>query len=157
MSETKLKGQERKKPMKIGKASSRNAKVEFGSCALVAVSLCAVCVVAVPVTSFAGIKYWDNPDYMAFDVDDYVSGAILNYDGIRNQGGTDSDHDSSATTWKNLGGSGADYDLAFKSGETTTGEWANDGYIFHGGPRFWTGHFTLYSLPFILRVNGNVI
>ena len=51
----------------------------------------------------AGIKYWDNPDFKAFDVGDYVQdGLVLNYDGIRNAG-ADQPHDSTATTWKNLG------------------------------------------------------
>ena len=75
-----------------------------------------------------------------YSFDDYSQAGLLwNYDGIRNQGGTDADHDSSATTWKNLGSGGSDYDLAFRSGETTTGEWADDGYIFRGGPRFRGG------------------
>ncbi|MBQ2629481.1 MAG: hypothetical protein IJG13_07380 [Kiritimatiellae bacterium] len=89
-----------------------------------------------------------------YSFDDYSQAGLLwNYDGIRNQGGTDADHDSSATTWKNLGSAGSDYDLAFRSGETTTGEWAADGYIFRGGPRFRGGgkvgplkNFTLQTL-----------
>ena len=44
----------------------------------------------------AGIKYWDNPAYKAFDVGDYVPGAEWNYDGIRNVG-ADQPH-SYATT-----------------------------------------------------------
>ena len=64
------------------------------------------------------------------------AGLLWNYDGIYNAGiGT---HDSSATTWKNLGSGGAAYDLSW-NGETTTGEWAEDGYIFRGGPRFRGG------------------
>ncbi len=71
-----------------------------------------------------------------YSFDDYSQAGLLwNYDGIRNQGGTDADHDSIATTWKNLGSAGAAYDLSW-NGETTTGEWAEDGYIFRGGPRF---------------------
>ena len=71
-----------------------------------------------------------------YSFDDYSQAGLLwNYDGIRNQGGTDADHDSTATTWKNLGSAGAAYDLSW-NGETTTGEWAPDGYIFRGGPRF---------------------
>ncbi|MBQ3806775.1 MAG: hypothetical protein II840_02345 [Kiritimatiellae bacterium] len=71
-----------------------------------------------------------------YSFDDYSQAGLLwNYDGIRNQGGTDADHNSSATTWKNLGSAGAAYDLTW-NGETTTGEWAPDGYIFRGGPRF---------------------
>ena len=38
-------------------------------------------------TASAGIKYWDNPDFKAFDVGDYVQdGLVVNYDGIRNAG-----------------------------------------------------------------------
>lgn len=71
-----------------------------------------------------------------YSFDDYSQAGLLwNYDGIRNQGGTDADHDSSAATWKNLGSGGAAYDLSW-NGETTTGEWAADGYVFRGGPRF---------------------
>ena len=89
-----------------------------------------------------------------YSFEDYSQAGLLwNYDGIRNQGGTDADHDSSATTWKNLGSGGSAYDLAFRSGETTTGEWAADGYIFRGGPRFRSGgkvgplkNFTLQTL-----------
>ena len=41
----------------------------------------------------AGIKYWDNPEFKAFDVGDYVQdGLVVNYDGIRNAG-PDADHD----------------------------------------------------------------
>ncbi|MBR4258809.1 MAG: hypothetical protein IKQ17_07255 [Kiritimatiellae bacterium] len=89
-----------------------------------------------------------------YSFDDYSQAGLLwNYDGIRNQGGTDADHNPTATTWKNLGSGGATYDLSFKSGTTTTGEWAEDGYIFRDGPRFWSGaavgpikSFTLQTL-----------
>ena len=65
---------------------------------------------ALPGAALAGIKYWDNPDYRAFDVDCYVSGAVWNYDGIRNDGAT-ADHSTTATTWKNLGSTGANNDV----------------------------------------------
>jgi hypothetical protein len=89
-----------------------------------------------------------------YSFDDYSqAGLVWNYDGIRNQGGTDADHDSSATTWKNLGSGGSTFDLSFKSGTTTTGEWEDDGYVFRDGPRFWSGahvgpvkSFTLQAL-----------
>ena len=89
-----------------------------------------------------------------YSFDDYSQAGLLwNYDGIRNRGYKDSDHYSEASTWKNLGSAGSDYDLAFRSGETTTGEWAADGYIFRGGPRFRGGgkvgplkNFTLQTL-----------
>ena len=89
-----------------------------------------------------------------YSFDDYSqAGLFWNYDGIRNQGGTDADHNSSAATWKNLGSGGSKFDLSWKSGTTTTGEWADDGYIFRGGPRFWNGsaigpirNFTIQAL-----------
>ena len=89
-----------------------------------------------------------------YSFDDYSQAGLLwNYDGIRNRGYKDSDHYSEASTWKNLGSAGSDYDLAWRSGETTTGEWADDGYIFRGGPRFRGGgkvgplkNFTLQTL-----------
>ena len=89
-----------------------------------------------------------------YSFDDYSqAGLFWNYDGIRNQGGTDEDHDSSAATWKNLGSGGSKFDLSWKSGTTSTGAWAADGYIFRGGPRFWNGstigpirNFTLQAL-----------
>ena len=34
----------------------------------------------------AGIKYWDNPVFRAFDVGDYAPGAVWHFDGIRNVG-----------------------------------------------------------------------
>ena len=89
-----------------------------------------------------------------YSFDDYSQAGLLwNYDGIRNRGYKDSDHYSEASTWKNLGSAGSDYDLAWRSGETTTGKWADDGYIFRGGPRFRGGgkvgplkNFTLQTL-----------
>ena len=46
-------------------------------------------VALVPMFAIAGIKYWDNPEYKAFDVDCYVQGDLIwNYDGIRNVGKT---------------------------------------------------------------------
>ena len=67
-------------------------------------AVAAIAVAALP--TLAGIKYWDNPDYRAFDVDCYVPGAVWNLDGIRNVGAA-ADHDPTALTWKNLGSSGA--------------------------------------------------
>lgn len=93
------------------------------------------------VLASAGIKYWDSPDYRAFDVDCYVPGAVWNYDGIRNQG-ADKPHSDTATTWKNLGsntGFGGDSSLSKISiGSGGDGEWTDDGYIFNGGTR-WKG------------------
>ena len=70
-----------------------------------------ICTAAMSAMSIhAGIKYWDNPDYRAFDVTDYAGGAVWNYDGIRNQG-ADQPHSTSATTWVNLGTSGSSNNL----------------------------------------------
>ncbi len=89
-----------------------------------------------------------------YSFDDYSqAGLVWNYDGIRNRGYKDSDHYSAASTWKNLGSGGSQFDLSFKAGTTTTGAWADDGYIFRDGPRFWSGaavgpikSFTLQTL-----------
>ena len=89
-----------------------------------------------------------------YSFDDYSqAGLVWNYDGIRNRGYKDSDHNSEASTWRNLGSGGSQFDLSFKAGTTTTGEWADDGYIFRDGPRFWSGavvgpikSFTLQTL-----------
>ena len=89
-----------------------------------------------------------------YSFDDYSqAGLVWNYDGIRNRGYKDSDHYSEASTWRNLGSGGSQFDLSFKGGTTTTGAWADDGYVFRGGPRFWCGayagpfkSFTLQSL-----------
>ena len=51
--------------------------------------LCAVVfllVLSLALPALAGVKYWDNPDFKAFDVGDYVQdGLVVNYDGIRNE------------------------------------------------------------------------
>ena len=77
---------------------------------------------AVAATCQAGIKYWDNQDYKAYDANDYVPGAVWNLDGIDNAGtGT---HDYTATTWKNLGSSGANNDVWVRY-QKSGGGWAN--------------------------------
>ena len=100
-------------------------------------------------TALAGIKYWDNPDYRAFDVDCYVqSDLIWNYDGIRNVGATAA-HDPDALTWANLGSFGSANDIvlqrnnsgwtAVSAGELsagTYGEWTDKGFVFKGNSRF---------------------
>ncbi len=92
-----------------------------------------------------------------YSFDDYSQAGLLwNYDGIRNRGYKDSDHYSEASTWKNLGSAGSDYDLAWRSGETTTGEWADDGYIFRGGPRFkGNAGFILKNFTMQTLIDGN--
>ena len=79
----------------------------------------------------AGIKYWDNPAFKSYDVGDYVQdGLVLNYDGIRNVGAA-ADHDPNATTWKNLGTGGSDYDMVRK-GSPTASCWSDKGFFFEG-------------------------
>ncbi len=117
----------------------RDMNVLFGRVAIVATALFAL-------SASAGIKYWDNPAYRAFDVDCYVPGAVWNLDGIRNVGATEA-HDPTALTWKNLGSSGSNNDVflrkyqgdsswaAASSDELsagTYGEWSDDGFVFKG-------------------------
>ena len=86
---------------------------------------------------FAGVKYWDNPDFKSFDVGDYVQdGLVLHYDGIRNAG-PNAAHDHNATTWVNLGTGGADYDMA-KKGSPTSSYWTDSGFYFEGKTWFVT-------------------
>ncbi|MBQ6247877.1 MAG: hypothetical protein IJK04_13485 [Kiritimatiellae bacterium] len=100
-------------------------------------------VLALPAS--AGVKYWDNPDFKAFDVGDYVQdGLVANYDGIRNAG-PDADHDPNAMTWVNCVDS-AKWPLLWcsyiwnestskyewKKSNTSEGEWASDGFVFDG-------------------------
>lgn len=107
--------------------------------------------VAVSATAFAaisasaGIKYWDNPAYKAFDVGDYVQdGLVANYDGIRNQG-PNADHDPEAETWVNCVNSTkwpllwcsyiwneSTSKYEWKKSNTSEGAWANDGFVFDG-------------------------
>jgi len=93
----------------------------------------------VALSAAAGIKYWDNPAYRAYDVDCYVqNGLVLNYDGIRNAG-PNADHDPDATTWKNLGTGGATYDMA-KGGTAANSGWTDGkGFHFAGDAFFKSG------------------
>ena len=84
----------------------------------------------------AGIKYWDNPAYRAYDVDCYVqNGLVLNYDGIRNAG-PDAAHNPDATTWKNLGTGGATYDMA-KGGAAANSGWTGGKGFYFAGDAFF--------------------
>ena len=94
----------------------RNIKAAIGRLALAATAFAAV-------SATAGIKYWDNPDYRAFDVDCYVPGAVWNLDGIRNVG-ADQPHSTTTTTWKNLGTSGANNDIWVRY-QKSGGGWSN--------------------------------
>ena len=107
----------------------KTRKMKFGKIVSTAVfALCAI-------SSSAGIKYWDNPAYRAYDIGDYVQdGLVLNYDGIRNAG-PGVEHDPTATTWKNLGSGGATYDMSI-GGEATLSAWCESGYVFAGDAYF---------------------
>lgn len=97
------------------------------------------------VTCQAGVKYWDDPGFKAFDVGDYVQdGLVLNYDGIRNQG-PNAPHDSTATTWVNLGSAGADYNLEKKGNSTASAMWSRFGFVFDGKTFFGSSSKT--TLP----------
>ena len=103
-------------------------------------------------TSFAGVKYWDNPEFKAFDVGDYVQdGLVVNYDGIRNAG-PNADHDSNAMTWVNCANPGT-YDMtrystngtvgasssataAAWNNDASRGSWTDKGFVFDKGAAF---------------------
>lgn len=89
-----------------------------------AIALCAFAAAS----AHAGIKYWDNPAFRAYDADACVQeGLVLNFDGIRNAG-LAVDHDPDATTWVNLAPTNR-YDLALsKSG--TAAAWTDHGFDF---------------------------
>ena len=98
----------------------------------------ALLAVAAATSASAGIKYWNNPAFKAFDVGDYVQdGLILNYDGIRNVG-ADAEHDSTATTWKNLGSTGNKHDMIRHSlvdgkpvaNSAAKGSWSSNAFLF---------------------------
>ena len=120
------------------------AEIRGRKCALSALMLLATAFFVL--SASAGIKYWDNPAYRAFDVDCYVPGAVWNLDGICNVGATET-HDPTALTWKNLGSSRSSNDVylrkntgssswAAASAEElsakTYGEWAENGFVFKG-------------------------
>ena len=79
-----------------------------------------------------------------YDVDDYVTdGLVLHFDGIRNVGATD-DHNSSATTWVNLGTLGTTHNATKTSAQSypsgaADGKWCADGYQFNGKDYFAIG------------------
>ena len=113
------------------------------------------------VAAFAGVKYWDNPDFKAFDVGDYVQdGLVVNYDGIRNAGPT-APHDSAAMTWVNCANPGT-YDMVRYSTNGTKdnsnqatatawnqdaskGSWTDYGFVFSKDSIFWES--TDFKLP----------
>ena len=94
-------------------------------------------------TSFAGVKYWDNPDFKSYDVGDYVQdGLVLHYDGIRNIG-LGQPHSSDTLYWNNLGPNSPTKNLEWSSRGTaslsasrrisTHGSWTGNGFHFDGG------------------------
>ena len=99
--------------------------------------LLTVLTVTTGLTSFAGVKYWDNPAFKAFDVGDYVKdGLVINYDGIRNVG-ADAEHSTTSDTWVNLGSLGSDYDMT-KKGSPTSSYWTDNGFSFDSKTWFVT-------------------
>ena len=145
----------------------RDMNVLFGRVAIVVTALFAL-------SASAGIKYWDNPDYRAFDVDCYASGAVWNLDGIRNQG-VGKEHSDSALTWVNCGSSTTnDVFLQKCTGSSswatasaaelvagTYGEWTANGFVFKGNSRMRanspkridTG--TKYTIQFLIDANAS--
>ena len=113
----------------------------------------AVLAMTTALTSFAGVKYWDNPGFKAFDVGDYVQdGLVVNYDGIRNQG-PDAPHDSAAMTWVNSANPGT-YDMtrystngtvgasntatpAAWNNDAARGAWTDKGFVFDKDAAFY--------------------
>ena len=70
------------------------------------------------------------------DADDYLqAGLVLGLDGIRNAG-LGIEHDSAATTWKNLG-TGGDLTLVTFDASNGAGEWKDKGYYFTTGSCFY--------------------
>ena len=125
----------------------KTKKSLFGVCALVATTLGAL-------SATAGIKYWDNPEFKAFDVGDYVQdGLVVNYDGIRNAGPT-APHNPSATKWVNCAKPGT-YDMtryslvdgAWKSG-ATKGAWSDCGFVFSKDAVF--NESAAFTIPTVL-------
>ncbi len=110
------------------------------------VALVAFTVVATaPSSARAGVRYWDNPAFRAYDAGDYVQdGLVLHYDGIRNAG-ADAEHSATTDTWANLASDGA-YPLGWYSwilnsgdskyyrenGNTAHGAWTSNGFAFDG-------------------------
>ena len=89
-----------------------------------------------------------------YDVNDYVAGADIHFDGIRNAGAT-ADHDPDATTWANLGTLGSAVNLSrTKYGYGDLGAWDYDGYWFTDTPKFasasgaanWPQTYTVQAL-----------
>ena len=113
--------------------------------------------VSISAATFAGVKYWDNPDFKAFDVGDYVQdGLVVNYDGIRNAG-PNAPHDPNAMTWVNSANPGTydmvrystngtvaagkdtaiDVALTTWNNDASKGSWTDKGFVFDKGAAFY--------------------
>ncbi|MBR3086255.1 MAG: hypothetical protein IKH04_07615, partial [Kiritimatiellae bacterium] len=87
--------------------NARAARIRIGGGVY---SALAAVILATPAAQ-AGVKYWSNPAFKAYDADSYVQdGLVLNYDGIRNVG-LNEEHSYDTTTWVNLGSGGSAYNL----------------------------------------------
>lgn len=132
------------------------------------IALCALAAASVQ----AGVKYWDNQAFKAYDADAYVQdGLVLNFDGIRNQG-LAQPHSDSATTWVNLGSGGSANSATAWSRNTSNtstswtknsilyGEWTDDGFFFNQRSRweipgsFSLDQFTVQLVTDITRTNA---
>ena len=114
---------------------------------------------AAALPAFAGVKYWDNPGFKAYDVGDYVQDSlVLHYDGIRNVG-ADAAHSTSSDTWVNLasGGSlpltwcswikqGSADSYVRENGNTANGAWSNNGFVFNALECFAATNIS-FSIP----------
>ncbi|MBR3086586.1 MAG: hypothetical protein IKH04_09325 [Kiritimatiellae bacterium] len=99
-------------------------------------------IAAAATMAFGGVKYWDNPDFKAYDADSYVTiDLTLNYDGIRNVG-LGQEHSCDTLYWANLGPNSPAKNLEWSSRGTaslaasrridTHGSWAENGFQFDG-------------------------
>ena len=119
---------------------SRKRTAMSAPCSRAALLAAALVALAAPTTSFAGVKYWDNQAFKAYDADAYVQGGlVLNYDGIRNQG-LDADHSTNATTWVNLANPGTQNLTRSSAG---AGYWLDDGFYFDGKTTFGNSGLTV--------------
>ena len=135
-------------------------------------SLLALSTIALPVAGLAGVKYWSNPAFKAYDADAYVQdGLVLNYDGIRNVG-LDQEHSYDTTTWVNLGSGGSANNATAWSRNTSNtstswtknsilyGEWTDSGFSFNQRSRweipgsFSLDQFTVQLVTDITRANA---
>ena len=110
-------------------------------------SLATITALGAAITAHAGIVERDYIDTTKWDVGDYVQdNLVLHYDGIRNVGATE-EHSMTTAVWNNLAQTavGTDYHMDWVSytgentssltrskGDTTQGEWNENGFVFNG-------------------------